>query len=575
MRQYIGARYVPTYYQNSLNPTSSEWEANVQYDPLTIVSLPNLHSYQSKKFVPANIGSPASNPEYWYDQGYASAYYQALQDQIDDMNDGTVPGSLQNQINDMNDGSVSGSLQNQINDLKDVYVTPEMFGAVGDGVTDDTTAIQTACDACPNVVFLNKTYAVDAEISIKPNTGNKLILSPKTVLKAIPNAADYYKVIYLTHVTDVEICGGTIEGDKNDHTGAPGDIGSGHCICSRDSVNVYIHDLRVINAWGDGMFFGGDDILTENITIENCESAYNRRNGISIIKCNNFVIDNCNIHDINGTAPEANIDIEPNFAAEYVRKLQIKNCNFDGRLEINLNRSESSNYIDVIDCTGGAYCAATGANTADGLIQFINCHAEGNKGSFNMQNASSTAKVYIINCSSHINTTANDQTKSGIYFAGPNNNIFADGLKLYGEKFFRLIQKSTTTPPTFNNVMVELILNGADAVYGVGDPENGLTLTINNKVTKTYGTSPIIIMSEGRKFVQTSGSTFKFSSNVRANGDFIICNKTGAGITVSPHTDFTGTFCDARGQALTSVALLNNTCLIGKFVAETNSVVVL
>ena len=48
VRQYIGARYVPTYYQNSLDPTSSEWEPNVNYDPLTIVSLPNLHSYQSK-----------------------------------------------------------------------------------------------------------------------------------------------------------------------------------------------------------------------------------------------------------------------------------------------------------------------------------------------------------------------------------------------------------------------------------------------------------------------------------------------------------------------------------------------
>ena len=116
VRQYIGARYVPTYYQNSLDPTSSEWEANVNYDPLTIVSLPNMHSYQSKKFVPSTIGSPASNPEYWYDQGYASAYYQALQDQIDDMNDGTVPGSLQNQINDMKDGTVVGSLQDQIND---------------------------------------------------------------------------------------------------------------------------------------------------------------------------------------------------------------------------------------------------------------------------------------------------------------------------------------------------------------------------------------------------------------------------------------------------------------------------
>lgn len=100
VRQYIGARYVPTYYENSQDPTSSEWEPNVRYDPLTIVSLPNMHSYQSKKMVPATVGSPAQNPEYWYDQGYAQAYYQALQDQINDMKDGDVEGSLQNQIND-------------------------------------------------------------------------------------------------------------------------------------------------------------------------------------------------------------------------------------------------------------------------------------------------------------------------------------------------------------------------------------------------------------------------------------------------------------------------------------------
>ena len=115
VRQYIGARYVPTYYKNSQDPTSSEWEANVRYDPMTIVSLPNLHSYQSKKIVPANIGSPAQNPEYWYDQGYAQAYYQALQDQIDDMNDGDVEGSLQNQINGAN--SSIQDLTTEINDI--------------------------------------------------------------------------------------------------------------------------------------------------------------------------------------------------------------------------------------------------------------------------------------------------------------------------------------------------------------------------------------------------------------------------------------------------------------------------
>lgn len=87
VHQYIGARYVPYYYENSLDPTSTEWEPNVNYEALTVVTLPNQHSYISKKAVPDTIGSPALNAEYWLDTGNDNAYIQALQDQIDAINE--------------------------------------------------------------------------------------------------------------------------------------------------------------------------------------------------------------------------------------------------------------------------------------------------------------------------------------------------------------------------------------------------------------------------------------------------------------------------------------------------------
>lgn len=83
LHQYIGARYVPYFYQNSLDPTSTEWEPNVTYEALTVVTLPNDHTYISKKEVPDTIGSPALNAEYWLDQGSYNAYIQNLQNQID------------------------------------------------------------------------------------------------------------------------------------------------------------------------------------------------------------------------------------------------------------------------------------------------------------------------------------------------------------------------------------------------------------------------------------------------------------------------------------------------------------
>lgn len=81
--QYIGARYVPYYYENSLDPTSTEWEPNVHYEALTVVTLPNNHSYISKKDVPDTVGTPAANADYWLDTGSDNAYIQALSDRVD------------------------------------------------------------------------------------------------------------------------------------------------------------------------------------------------------------------------------------------------------------------------------------------------------------------------------------------------------------------------------------------------------------------------------------------------------------------------------------------------------------
>ena len=85
--QYIGARYVPKFYQNSLDPDSTLWESNVTYEPLTWVSLLNGNMYISKKTVPNSVGTPADNSAYWMEAGQFNAYIQSLQNQINDIND--------------------------------------------------------------------------------------------------------------------------------------------------------------------------------------------------------------------------------------------------------------------------------------------------------------------------------------------------------------------------------------------------------------------------------------------------------------------------------------------------------
>ena len=70
-RQYIGARYVPIFYTNP-NTMDSSWLSGVAYEPLTIVTWA-YNSFTSKKFVPAGIGNPSANPEYWVNTGNYNA----------------------------------------------------------------------------------------------------------------------------------------------------------------------------------------------------------------------------------------------------------------------------------------------------------------------------------------------------------------------------------------------------------------------------------------------------------------------------------------------------------------------
>lgn len=78
VKQYIGARYVPIFYTDSNG--GNAWESGVQYEPLTIVTYLN-QSYTSKKTVPASVGNPASNSEYWViTGGYNSQVAQLTED---------------------------------------------------------------------------------------------------------------------------------------------------------------------------------------------------------------------------------------------------------------------------------------------------------------------------------------------------------------------------------------------------------------------------------------------------------------------------------------------------------------
>ena len=139
IRQYIGARYVPIIYSGANG--SPEWVSGVAYEPLTIVTYLN-NSFTSRIPVPSSVGNPADNPDYWAVTGNYNAQVEAYRQQVNELSE-QLSGFEENmedykqQVNEFSE-HLSGFEENIL------FKSVESFGAVGDGVSDDTSAFTDA-----------------------------------------------------------------------------------------------------------------------------------------------------------------------------------------------------------------------------------------------------------------------------------------------------------------------------------------------------------------------------------------------------------------------------------------------
>ena len=112
------------------------------------------------------------------------------------------------------------------------YVTPEMYGAKGDGTTDDTEAIQTALNSGKDVYFGKKIYCVSQTLVLH----GSINMGSDTTIKAISTMASVFSA---TNIGDrLRFIGGVIDCNSNADSGI-----------TLSGVNgAYIQNLKILNA---------------------------------------------------------------------------------------------------------------------------------------------------------------------------------------------------------------------------------------------------------------------------------------------------------------------------------------
>lgn len=287
-----------------------------------------------------------------------------------------------------------------LNNIK--YGTPEMFGAVGDGIKDDTSAIQRALSKYPVVVF-SKTYycqdylsvELDGAVLIGINNAKLIFGSKQTAI---------VRCIYVKSKQNVVINNLTIEAKEECQTdvstfGSSSDLRTASVYSNRDgilicdSTNVLVSNCRLLNN-NIGIKVSNNAIGdNKNITIGNCEvKAFTP---IYVSHTEHLVITGCSLYNLDGNC----IYDHGIYGSTGSLHHEINNCHFYNSKAICLQyiTSERIDQQDAIvvcnNCMFSECGTAFGCGSPNSIMIISNCIVE------NTTKTNNTGEIYCSNSS--------------------------------------------------------------------------------------------------------------------------------------------------------------------------------
>lgn len=288
--QYTGARYVPLF----ADPI--DWSRDLAYGPLTIVTHEG-NSYTSRQFVPKGIN--ITNEHFWALTGNYNAQIEQYRKEVSGLSTDVV------------------ALATRVDNISRHFVSPEQFGAKGDGATNDLLAFQTLSKAVKNnnnltiVLKPGATYYVD--FPEDPANFIALDLYGINTLDVIGNGATVHVAsnvntkyfINIRACENVHIHDFTVYSEFNKYSAAFGDhsrenaVGSNinPIVITNDNVrNVAVYNMafKYTNVCIDCISLPAVSAFSTGLYVSNCTSDYH---AIFVFtnKYNNVVVTNCTL----------------------------------------------------------------------------------------------------------------------------------------------------------------------------------------------------------------------------------------------------------------------------------------
>ena len=299
------------------------------------------------------------------------------------------------------DPPFTGGVITNVEDKLAQYVSVIDFGAVGDGVTNDTAAIQAAITASNSVYIPFGSYLVNAQINLKSNLTIYADLGAKLVLA--PAVTPY--VLRGDTMSNIRITNLEIEGN--------GIVGFSTIYLSNVS-EVLFDNCKVTKSGSNGIYIS----TGSNVTVQNSTLSNNYFYGIEFRDCDNCkaIANLCAENGITGVATSTD--------GRGIMLWRSRGCYIAGnRLSLNTEYGFRI-YSEAADATTSNYNVVTGNVLTDNVRADLVLYDEGAAFSFVARNTLSDNIIYRSVDTTDLNSVCVLQGDFNTYV---NNHVFKSG----------------------------------------------------------------------------------------------------------------------------------------------------